>query len=99
MNALTMAACFHETYERLAPWFGYETRPETREFDPDSVNGRLMIAVCEEIRTTFERDNHAATILADLSYDATIVEREADRIAEQEENKESPCEPQPPSSS
>lgn len=41
-----LARRFHETYEQLAPSFGYETRPETREFDPASPNGRLMIAVC-----------------------------------------------------
>jgi len=40
---------FHETYERLAPQFGYCTREETREFDPASSNGKLMIAVCAEI--------------------------------------------------
>ncbi len=44
--AVEMARQFHETYERLAPSFGYETRPETRQFDPSSPNGRLMIAVC-----------------------------------------------------
>lgn len=47
--AETMARNFHATYERLAPQFGYTTRPETREFDPASPNGRLMIAVCAEI--------------------------------------------------
>ena len=31
---LDLAKLFHETYERLAPDFGYTTRPETREFDP-----------------------------------------------------------------
>ena len=41
-----LAVLFHETYERLAPQFGYETRTETRQFDPTSQNGRLMIAVC-----------------------------------------------------
>lgn len=46
---LDLAKLFHETYERLAPSFGYQTRPETRQFKPDSPNGRLMIAVCEEI--------------------------------------------------
>ncbi len=40
---------FHEAYERLAPLFGYETRPETKQFDPTSKNGRLMIAVMEEL--------------------------------------------------
>jgi hypothetical protein len=48
-SALALAKQFHDTYERLAPSFGYETRPETRVFDPDSANGRLMIAVCKEI--------------------------------------------------
>lgn len=48
-SALALAKQFHEAYERLAPSFGYETRPETREFDPDSVNGRLMVAVCQEV--------------------------------------------------
>lgn len=45
----TLARRFHEAYERLAPSFGYETRAETRHFDPASDNGRLMIAVCAEI--------------------------------------------------
>lgn len=40
---------FHDIYERLAPQFGYETRPDTKEFDPESKNGKLMTAVCGEI--------------------------------------------------
>jgi len=36
---------FHECYERLAPQYGYETRQETRVFDPESQNGQLMCAV------------------------------------------------------
>jgi hypothetical protein len=40
---------FHESYERLAPDFGYTTRPETRAFDLQSANGRLMVAVCQEL--------------------------------------------------
>lgn len=50
--ALTLALCFHEAYERLAPSFGYETRTETREFDPESKNGKLMVAVCAELLNT-----------------------------------------------
>jgi len=44
-----LARKFHEVYERLAPSHGYKTREETREFDPKSPNGRLMIRVCGEV--------------------------------------------------
>lgn len=50
-SALDLARRFHEVYERLAPSFGYETRTETRVFDSESKNGRLMVAVCAEIRS------------------------------------------------
>jgi hypothetical protein len=46
-----LARRFHETYERLAPGFGYRTRESSAvlwEEVPD-VNRRLMIAVCAEI--------------------------------------------------
>lgn len=48
-DVVRLAERFHETYERLAPSFGYETRPETRQFDPTTPNGKLMIAVCAEL--------------------------------------------------
>lgn len=48
-NPISLARQFHETYERLAPSFGYSTREETRKFDPESSNGKLMIAVCNEL--------------------------------------------------
>lgn len=48
-TAQWLAVQFHETYERLAPKFGYETRRGTRHFDPESPNGRLMMAVCAEL--------------------------------------------------
>lgn len=49
-EALQLAILFHDTYERLAPSFGYETRADTKAFDPDSANGKLMQAVCGELR-------------------------------------------------
>ncbi len=48
-DAEALAREFHETYERFAPAYGYVTRPETRTFDPESTNGKLMIAVCTAI--------------------------------------------------
>lgn len=54
VNAIETAKKFHEAYERLAPSFGYETRTETRAFDPESLNGQLMIAVCQEVGDQIE---------------------------------------------
>lgn len=50
-DSLALALRFHEAYERLAPSFGYETRTDTRAFDPESKNGKLMIAACAELST------------------------------------------------
>ncbi len=49
-DPLALAVLFHVTYEKLAPQKGYETRTETRVFDPESANGKLMIATCAEIQ-------------------------------------------------
>ena len=49
LSPLDLAKLFHETYDRLAPSFGYQPRPETREFRADTPNGRLMIAVAAEL--------------------------------------------------
>jgi hypothetical protein len=46
IDAPTLAIMFHNNYERLAPSHGYEIRQETRRFDPDSPNGKLMVATC-----------------------------------------------------
>lgn len=48
-EVLRLAVLFHEIYERLAPSFGYETRADTKVFDPTTPNGRLMVAVCGEL--------------------------------------------------
>jgi hypothetical protein len=49
----TLARFFHDTYENLAPSFGYETRKDTREFNPESQNGRLMVTVCGAVLLRF----------------------------------------------
>ena len=59
MNALKLAILFHETYERLAPSFGYETRDDTKKFDETSKNGRLMVAVCGEILSILKAAEHS----------------------------------------
>lgn len=62
-SALDLAKRFHEVYERLAPSFGYETRTETRVFDPESKNGRLMVAVCAELAAAQPPGNAVGEIL------------------------------------
>lgn len=54
MNAVQLAKLFHETYEALAPCYGYETRKDTRVFSENSKNGKLMIAVCLNILVVLE---------------------------------------------
>lgn len=49
IDGLEIAKKFHETYERLAPSFGHGTRKYRQAFDPNTPNGRLMIAVCGEV--------------------------------------------------
>ncbi len=48
LTAEELAQFFHETYEKLAPEFGYETREASRtawDAVPEK-NKKLMIAVC-----------------------------------------------------
>jgi hypothetical protein len=49
LEEVELAILFHNTYERLAPSFGYETRLDTKYFETNTPNGMLMIAVCKEI--------------------------------------------------
>jgi hypothetical protein len=54
VTAEDLARQFHEAYERLAPSFGYETRPDSAvpwEKVPEK-NRRLMTAVCGEVMAT-----------------------------------------------
>ena len=49
LSAEDLAISFHDYYEELAPSFGYKTRKDTRQFDINSPNGKLMIAVAERV--------------------------------------------------
>jgi ribosomal protein S14 len=57
MTPLQLAGLFHDTYETLAPAFGYQTRPETRKFKPTTPNGRLMLAVCTRILDKLSKEH------------------------------------------
>ena len=49
MSSEDLAILFHNTYEKLSSKYGYETRQETKIFNAESKNGKLMIATCAEI--------------------------------------------------
>jgi len=55
-EAYKLAREFHALYEELAPKFGYETRKDTKEFDPASPNGRLMARVCWDFAEQVRRE-------------------------------------------
>ena len=74
-----LAQAFHETYERLAPSFGYHTRPESAvPWDQvPEANRQLMIAVCQELLDTY----CAAT--ASQSHDAREQYSDLGRLTDQ----------------
>ncbi len=61
-NGELVARKFHEAYERLAPEFGYETREDTKQFNPESKNGKLMIAVCGEIISALTKQSDSELV-------------------------------------
>lgn len=69
-----LARFFHDTYETLAPSFGYETRKDTRDFNPESQNGRLMVTVCGAVLLRFNSE------LANESEKNAILEKDTSRL-------------------
>ena len=48
---------FHDTYEKLANEYTYETREDTKVFDINSNNGKLMYATVNEIVSPILKEN------------------------------------------
>ena len=48
---------FHNTYEKLASEYTYETREDTKAFDINSNNGKLMYATVNEIVSPILKEN------------------------------------------
>jgi hypothetical protein len=63
-----LARLFHDTYETLAPSFGYETRTDSRKpwDDVPEPNRMLMIAVCTEILKQFDYPLRRAAQFGDV---------------------------------
>ena len=71
---------FHDTYEKLASEYTYETREDTKVFDINSNNGKLMYATVNEIVSPILKENEQ--LKADYG---TKVQVERDML--QQENK------------
>lgn len=48
---------FHDTYEKLASEYAYKTREDTKVFDINSNNGKLMYATVNEIVSPILKEN------------------------------------------
>lgn len=57
IEILEITKKFHDTYEKLASEYTYETRKETRVFDINSSNGKLMYATVNEIISPILEEN------------------------------------------
>lgn len=70
---------FHDTYEKLSKEYNYETKKETRVFDINSSNGKLMYATVNEIISPVLEENQELkkkyeNAVAD--YEKTMFEKE-----------------------
>jgi hypothetical protein len=75
-GAISLAKFFHDTYEQLAPAYGYETRPETRQFNVHSKNGRLMVAVCRRVLRTLTTPTTSTTGKEEEAFDSLCREHD-----------------------
>ena len=57
IEILEITKKFHDTYEKLASEYTYETRKETRVFDINSNNGKLMYATVNKIISPILEEN------------------------------------------
>lgn len=82
------ARAFHETYERLAPSFSYQTREDSRKpwSDVPQNNKNLMVAVCAEViddlTDKLQRAEQAIALAAEtIAHNEKALER-AERMEE-----------------
>jgi len=63
VDKIQLAKFFHKTYEDLATGFFYKTREDTKEFNPNSANGKLMIATCGAVLEELSKQSKDSEIL------------------------------------
>lgn len=92
-----LAKRFHETYERLAPSFGYKTRKESARpwAEVPADNRALMTAVCQEILAERDRELQQAkfsqNVWKNLAADWEVIARTKEGELQQARNWRTMC--------
>ena len=73
---------FHDTYEKLASGYTYETREDTKVFDINSNNGKLMYATVNEIVSPILKGNKILEENYDKIYNENCKLREEHNITD-----------------
>ena len=73
---------FHDTYEKLASEYTYETREDTKVFDINSNNGKLMYATVNEIVSPILKENKILKENYDKIYNENCKLREEHNITD-----------------
>ena len=73
---------FHDTYEKLASEYTYETREDTKVFDINSNNGKLMYATVNEIVSSILKENKQLKENYDRIYNENCKLREEHNITD-----------------
>ena len=78
---------FHDTYEKLASEYTYETREDTKVFDINSNNGKLMYATVNEIVSPILKENK--TLRENAEHNDKVVDKvNWENMLLKQENKE-----------
>lgn len=65
---------FHDTYEKLASEYAYETREDTKVFDINSSNGKLMYATVNEVIKPILEENKKQKEIIDKAIEYILKE-------------------------
>ena len=85
---------FHDTYEKLASEYTYETREDTKVFDINSNNGKLMYATVNEIVSPILKENkilrenaeHNDKVVDKVNWENMLLKKENKQLKQKYEN-------------
>lgn len=76
---------FHDTYEKLASEYTYETREDTKVFDINSNNGKLMYATVNEIVSPILKASKKQKEVIDKAIELNQIINNSDYVYSQDE--------------